>query len=129
MPLEVINPGFGRTGTHSLKLALERLGFGPAHHMFEVRDNPEQLVAWEAVARGEAVNWEEVFRGYRSQTDFPGARVWRELVARYPAAKVVLTVRDPDDWFESVSGTIAKLVAMRGTHPDPGVNRLLEMAH
>jgi hypothetical protein len=70
MPLEILGPGFGRTGTHALKLAVEQLGFGPAHHMFEVRDNPEQLPNWEAAARGERVDWED---------DFPGAKYWREL--------------------------------------------------
>ena len=56
MALAIVGPGFGRTGTHSLKIALEQLGFGPCHHMFEVRDHPEQLPAWEAVARGESVD-------------------------------------------------------------------------
>src|SRR5689334_12365820 len=105
MALEIIGPGFGRTGTHSLKLALEQLGFGPAHHMYEVRDHPEQLAAWEAVARGESVDWGEVFRGYCSQVDWPGARVWRELARQWPRAKVILTVRDPDAWFDSVQAT------------------------
>ena len=66
MALEVIGAGFGRTGTNSLRLALQHLGFGPCHHMFEVRDNPEQLPAWEAAARGEAVDWDAMFQGYRS---------------------------------------------------------------
>ena len=129
MPLEIIGPGFGRTGTHALKLALERLGFGPTHHMFEVRDNPEQLPNWEAAARGEKVDWKDVFRGYRSQVDFPGARYWRELVQYYPRAKVILTVRDPDAWFDSVQATIAPFVAARGTHPSPHVNAIAEMGH
>ena len=88
MSLEVVGPGFGRTGTNSLKLALEHLGFGPCHHMFEVRDNPERLADWEAAALGEAVDWDEVFRGYRSQVDWPGARYWRELTQHFPGAKV-----------------------------------------
>ena len=84
MPLEIIGAGFGRTGTNSLKLALEHLGFGPCHHMFEVRDNPELLPDWEAAARGEAVDWDKVFEGYRSQVDWPGARYWRELARISP---------------------------------------------
>jgi hypothetical protein len=92
MPLEIIGPGFGRTGTNSLKLALEHLGFGPCHHMFEVRDNPELLPDWQAAARGEPVDWDKVFRGYRSQVDWPGARYWRELVRHFPHAKVTLSV-------------------------------------
>ena len=129
MPLEIIGPGFGRTGTHALKLALERLGFGPAHHMFEVRDKPEQLPNWEAAARGERVDWDDVFRGYRSQVDFPGARYWRELVQRYPKAKVILTVRDPDAWFDSVEATINPFLAARGKHSSSHVNAIAEMGY
>ena len=127
MALEIIGPGFGRTGTHSLKLALEQLGFGPAHHMYEVRDHPEQLAAWEAVARGESVDWDEVFRGYRSQVDWPGARVWRELARHWPGAKVILTVRDPDAWFDSVQATIAGFLALRGQLPDAHANAIATM--
>jgi hypothetical protein len=129
MPLEIIGPGFGRTGTHALKLGLERLGFGPAHHMFEVRDNPEQLPIWEAAARGERVDWDDVFRGYRSQVDFPGARYWRELVQRYSKAKVILTVRDPDAWFDSVEATINPFLAARGKHLSSHVNAIAEMGY
>jgi hypothetical protein len=127
MALEIIGPGFGRTGTHSLKLALERLGFGATHHMYEVRDHPEQLPAWEAVARGESVDWDAVFQGYRSQVDWPGARVWRELAHHWPAARVILTVRDPDAWFDSVQATIAAFLAARGRHPDPHANAIAMM--
>lgn len=127
MALEIIGPGFGRTGTNSLKLALEQLGFGPAHHMYEVRDHPEQLAAWEAVARGESVDWDEVFRGYRSQTDWPGARVWRELARHWPKARVILTVRDPDAWFDSVQATIASFLAARGQLPDGHAKAIAEM--
>jgi Sulfotransferase domain len=128
MPLEIIGPGFGRTGTNSLKLALEHLGFGPCHHMFEVRDNPELLPDWEAAARGEQADWDKVFGGYRSQVDWPGARYWRELARHFPDAKVILTVRDPDAWFDSVQATIAPFVAARGTHPSPHANAIAEMA-
>jgi sulfotransferase family protein len=127
--LEIIGPGFGRTGTNSLRLALEHLGFGPCHHMFEVRDKPELLADWEAAARGETVDWDKVFRGYRSQVDWPGARYWRELAQHFPKAKVILSVRDPDAWFDSVQATIAPFLAARGTHPSPHVNAIAEMGH
>jgi hypothetical protein len=129
MALDIIGPGFGRTGTNSLKLALETLGFGPCHHMFEVRDNPEQLPAWQAAARGERVDWDRMFQGYRSQADWPGARYWRELARHYPEAKVILTVRDPDAWFDSVQATIVPFLAARGQHPSPHVNAIAEMGH
>ena len=127
MPLEII--GFGRTGTNSLKLALEHLGFGPCHHMFEVRDNPELLPDWEAAARGETVDWDRVFCRYRSQVDWPGARYWRELAQHFPEARVILSVRDPDAWFDSVQATIAPFIAARGTHPSPHANAIAEMAY
>lgn len=128
VPLEIIGAGFGRTGTNSLKVALEHLGFGPCHHMFEVRDNPELLADWEALARGEAADWDRIFSAYRSQVDWPGARYWRELAEHFPEAKVILTVREPDAWFDSVQATIAPFVAARGTHPSPHVNAICEMA-
>ena len=129
MALDIIGPGFGRTGTSSLKTALEHLGFGPAHHMFEVRDNPAQVAHWQALARGERPDWDDVFRGYRSQVDWPGARYWRELAAHYPDAKVIMTVRDPDDWYDSVKATILELMAARGHVDDPHMANLVEMAH
>ncbi len=128
MTLEIIGPGFGRTGTNSLKVALEHLGFGPAHHMFEVRDNPEQLSAWEALAAGGSGDWDAIFRGYCSQVDWPGARYWRELAAYYPDARVVLTVRDADAWFDSVEATIARFLAGRGTY-DAHLNGVADMAY
>ncbi len=129
MALEIIGAGFGRTATSSLKAALEHLGFGPCHHMYEVRDHPELLPAWRAAARGEPVDWDEVFRGYRSQTDWPGARYWRELARHFPEAKVILSVRDPDAWFDSVQATITPFFAARGTHASAHLNALAEMGY
>ncbi|KKB10448.1 hypothetical protein VE25_17905 [Devosia geojensis] len=129
MTLEIIGPGFGRTGTNSLKVALEHLGFGPVHHMFEVRDNPHLLPPWEDYARGRAIDWEKAFPDYRAQVDWPGAACWRELVRDFPNAWVILTVRDPDDWFDSVQATIVRHISSRGTHSDPYLNALTEMAN
>lgn len=106
MTLEVIGSGFGRTGTKSLKLALEALGFGPCHHMAEVRNNRTQIDLWLQAARGETVDWDRVFAGYRACVDWPAARFWRELCSRYPAARVIHTVRDVDQWVESMHQTI-----------------------
>ncbi len=111
MALEVIGPGFGRTGTMSTKNALDHLGFGPCHHMEEIAHHPEQVPHWQAIAAGKPVDWNVVFSGYRSQVDWPGALVWRELAAAYPQAKVVLTVRPEEIWWNSFSQTIAKFTA------------------
>jgi hypothetical protein len=109
MVLEVISPGFGRTGTSSLKLALEILGFGPCHHMDEVLASPSQVAMWKQIAAGKPIDLEEVFAGYRSQVDFPGAHIWRQTAARYPKAKVVHSVRPAEQWWTSYSQTIAKV--------------------
>jgi len=106
MPLSVIGAGFGRTGTMSLKLALEQLGFGPCYHMSEVFKNPAAPGYWEAAADGKPVDWEEVFAGYRSTVDWPSATFYKELADAYPDAKVILTVRDPEAWFTSTQATI-----------------------
>lgn len=119
MALEVIGPGFGRTGTASLKRALEKLGFGPCHHMEEVFANPPQVEHWVRIAAKQPVDWDEVFAGYRSQVDWPGAHVWRELAAHFPKAKVVLSVRPEESWWKSFSATIAKLVDERANFPLP----------
>ena len=106
MALEVIGVGMPRTGTLSLKTALEQLGFGPCHHMVELFAHPEQWPAWDRVGEGEDVDWEEIFGPYRSVTDAPGVYFWRDLVERYPAAKVVLTERDAERWYDSMQSTI-----------------------
>ena len=109
MSLAVIGPGFGRTGTMSLKHALERLGFGPCHHMEEVFAHPEQIPHWQAVAASRPVVWDDVFAGYRSQVDWPGAHPWRELAIAYPQSKVILSVRPEAAWWTSFSATIGAL--------------------
>ena len=106
MPLSVIGAGFGRTGTMSLKLALDRLGFGPCYHMTEVFKNPKASGYWEAAADGKAVDWEEVFAGYGSTVDWPSATFYKQLADAYPDAKVILTDRDPEAWFASTQATI-----------------------
>jgi hypothetical protein len=106
MALEVIGAGFGRTGTMSLRVALEELGFGPCYHMSEVFENPGHVEEWEAAAQGKPIDWEELFSGYRATVDWPGAAFYEELIERYPDAKVILTVRDPDRWYESARTTI-----------------------
>lgn len=113
MGLKVIGSGFGRTGTMSTKMALEQLGFGPCHHMVEVMGNPNQPPHWAALAAGEDLDWSEVFDGYASQVDFPGASVWHELSIAFPDAKVIHTERREDAWWASYSATIGKFFKHR----------------
>jgi Sulfotransferase domain len=106
MPLEVIGAGFGRTGTLTLKTALERLGFGPCHHMIEVIGHPEQIPFWNRAAEGAAVEWDEVYCGYRATVDWPGCHFYDDLARYYPRAKVILSIRDTDRWYDSMRETI-----------------------
>ncbi len=108
MVLSVIGAGFGRTGTESMKLALEALGKGPCHHMKEVLVDSEQIALWRSAAQGDLPEWEEAFAGYNSAVDWPTAYFWRELSEYYPDAKVLLTVRSADSWYESMTNTIFK---------------------
>jgi hypothetical protein len=104
--VRVVGVGFGRTGTASLKLAIERLGFGPCYHMFNVVDDPRRAGDWLAIANGAQPDWDGVFAGFNSTVDWPAAAFWRELVDAYPDALVVLTVRDPQRWYDSAEQTI-----------------------
>lgn len=106
MALDVIGAGFGRTGTMSLRDALNCLGLGPCYHMSEVIRNPHFARYWAQLARGEVVDWDAVFAGYRSTVDWPACTYWRELMHKWPHAKVILTLRDSRRWHESVLNTI-----------------------
>jgi hypothetical protein len=108
-PLAVIGAGFGRTGTMSLKIALETLGLKPCYHMTEMVKNPTHPALWAAAGRGEPVDWAALFDRYRATVDWPGSLYYRELMVAYPAAKVILTVRDADTWYDSVANTLYSL--------------------
>jgi hypothetical protein len=106
MPLSIIGAGLGRTGTTSLKLALEMLGFAPCHHMLDLIFRPESVAPWVRAAAGEAVDWDEVLAGYRATTDWPACHFYKELMARYPRVRLILTVRDARRWYDSTQATI-----------------------
>ena len=118
MTLKIIGAGFGRTGTYSLKTALEKLGFGPCHHMSEVVSNPVQIDLWSQAAAGQS-NYDAAFNGFQSAVDFPGSAFWREVLAVSPDAKVILSLRDAEDWYESFSQTILPLIMDRESWPEP----------
>lgn len=119
--MQVISVGFLRTGTTSTKLALERLGFGPAYHLRVVEAEPWRAADWVAAAKDrKSVDWDRVFAKFESTVGDPAAPFWREIVDAFPAAKVILTVRDPQEWYESVSRTIMPVLA-----PPPLAVRLL----
>jgi hypothetical protein len=106
MALKVIGAGLGRTGTMSLKLALEQLGYDKCYHMYELINDPSRLKYWKQLKNTNQTDYELLFKGYQSAVDYPACAFYQELLDQYPNAKVVLTVRDPEQWYESVKKTI-----------------------
>ena len=106
MSIKVIGAGFGRTGTLSLKVALEELGLRKCYHMMDALAHLKHSAVWDDAAQGKAVDWDLLFTGYAATVDWPGCSFYDELLRRYPDAKVILTVRDPDRWYESARQTI-----------------------
>ena len=106
MALKIIGAGLGRTGIASLKVALEHLGFGPCYHMGEVLPHVEERVPlWIAAGQGKP-DWNTIFADYQSAVDYPACSFWREQMAHYPDAQVILTTRSAESWFDSVHKTI-----------------------
>jgi hypothetical protein len=122
--LQVIGSGVGRTGTNSLKLALEWLSFGPCHHMTDVLTDPRRAHMWIAAFEGHA-DWEAIFEGYNSVVDAPGCRFWRELAKQYPQAKVLHSVRDADEWFDSTQTSVFAPDS-HSLNPQPPYDRFFE---
>lgn len=115
--MKIIGAGVGRTGTYSLRMAINRLGFGPCHHMEDVLHNmPVQVPLWSA-AVNDHPDWGAIYGGYRSAVDWPTACFYRELAREYPSAKFVLTTRTPASWADSFAETIYKLLAGRDQAP------------
>lgn len=106
MTLKIIGTGFGRTGTTSLKIALEMLGFTRCYHMHEVFAHPDHVPHWAAAARGECVDWAQLFDGYQATVDWPAAAVWRDIAAAFPDARFLHTQRDDAAWLKSFARTI-----------------------
>lgn len=105
MTLKIIGAGHGRTGTMSLKRGLEQLGF-PTYHMHELFVDPSRLLYWEQAAETGASDWRAALAGFTASLDYPACLYWRQLAKEFPEAKVILTVRDPERWYESVKATI-----------------------
>jgi hypothetical protein len=106
MEIAVVGAGVGRTGTHSLKIALEQLIGAPCHHMLEILGDPSQIPAWTDAIEGRPVDWSAMLANYGSIVDWPGGAFWPELSAAFPNALVLLSVRDPEAWYRSASNTI-----------------------
>ena len=128
MTIEVIGAGFGRTGTMSLKLALEKLGFDKCYHMYEVAQHPEHVEVWQQATRGEPVDWSELYVGYRASVDWPACNFWEIQLRQYPDARVVLSERDPERWYESIMNTIYPGSLKAKESEDAAVQAFADMA-
>lgn len=106
MTLQVVGAGVGRTGTASLKLALEKLLGAPCYHMLEVFQHPGHADVWRRASLDEPVDWDTLFEGFVAVVDWPAGSFWPELSRHYPDALVLLSLRDPEEWWESANNTI-----------------------
>ena len=127
MTIRVIGAGFGRNGTMSLKVALERLGFEKCYHMFELNQEKDHDLAWLALSRGEAVDFDELLEGYQATVDWPSCNFWRQQMAWYPDAKVILSERDPESWYASIMNTIYPASLEVRQSDDPMMQRRARM--
>jgi Sulfotransferase domain len=124
MTIQLVGAGLGRTGTLSLKLALERLLGGTCHHMMEVSGHPDEVPSWHAAMLGEPVDFRALLADYNAIVDYPGAAVWRELAAAFPDAPVLLSTRSSaDEWWQSGSNTI---LAVRPDQEDSDGRRMID---
>ncbi|MHB8463289.1 MAG: sulfotransferase family protein [Acidimicrobiales bacterium] len=126
MTLRIVGAGVGRTGTHSLKLALEQLLGGPCYHMLELFPRIEHVGLWHQAIRGEGADWDTLLAGFVAAVDWPAAAVWSDLAAANPDAIVLLSVRDsPEAWWASFSQTILPVIER---WPTPGFEGWQAMA-
>ena len=127
MSLKVVGAGFGRTGTMSLKTALEQLGFTKCYHMMEVGQNEGHVELWRAIERGEHVDLKALFTGYQASVDWPSCNYWRQQLEVFPGAKVILSRRDPERWYQSVMKTIYPSSAAGRQSDDPNMKPWMDM--
>lgn len=106
MSIEIIGAGFPRTGTTTLKKALEILGYDKTYHFKDLVANPDDLKYWKELEETGSTDFENLFKGYRATSDFPAYPYYKILLKKYPDAKIILTKRDPDAWYKSTYDTI-----------------------
>jgi hypothetical protein len=124
MALRVVGAGLGRTGTASLKQALARLLGAPCYHMVDVFERPADVPIWRAAARGEPTDWTRLFEGYAAAVDWPASAFWEQIADAFPDAIILLSTRDPAEWWESASQTI--FAPRDGGPPVPGFREMVD---
>lgn len=118
MSLRVVGAGLGRTGTLSLKTALERLVGRPCYHGSEVFTQPEHVDLWNSAARDEPVDWQALFDGFQATVDWPAAAFWEEISAAFPESIILLSTRDSvDSWYKSAHETIFQYAPIADSSP------------
>src|SRR4051794_5706615 len=119
MGLQVVGAGLGRTGTHSLKIAIEQLIGGPCYHMMEVFGRPDDVPIWQDAVDGKPVDWSSFPEGFAAAVDWPAAAFWKELSEANPDAVILLSTRSSADaWYKSASNTIFQVMDLP-TPEDP----------
>ena len=116
--LKLINAGLGRTGTTSLMAALDQLGFGRCYHMLDLVSTEESLEQWERiVCDGQQPDWEAIYDGYTSAVDGPNAIYYEQIMKAFPEAKVILTLRDAERWYQSTHDTVYQFAVKYQENP------------
>src|SRR4051812_36710370 len=110
MTIKMVGAGVGRTATHTQKVVLEQLIGGKCHHMIEVFDHPDEVPVWHQAALGNMPDWSTFLSGYTAIVDWPGGAFYEEVADAYPDAPVLLSVRDPDEWYRSATNTIFQAI-------------------
>ena len=114
MTLRVVGAGVARTGTNSLKVALEHLLGGRCYHMYEVFGQDAHVPQWHAAIRGEAVDWDGLFAGWVAAVDWPASALWREIADANPDAVILLSQREsPEAWWRSAERTVFDVARSR----------------
>lgn len=104
--IQVIGAGMWRTGTVSLKSALQELTGQPYHHMSELLTHPHQVNEWSQVVRGARPVWPQLLRDYGGTLDWPSMAYWQDIYQAFPDALVLLSMRSPEAWWQSISQTV-----------------------
>ncbi len=106
MSIKFIGAGLPRTGTNTLKRALETLGYAKTYHMKELLNNPEKLSYWLSMESSGTMDYDTIYDGFVASVDFPCYPWYKEHMEKYPEAKVILTTRPFDKWYKSLESTI-----------------------
>ena len=129
--MKVICAGWGRTGTRSLKFALEKILGQPSYHMQNILLNKKDAKIWhDSIFHNQKkFDWEKIYKGYGACLDFPSCNYYKELMEAYPDAKVILTTRDDNSWIKSwnvLNNQILKSFTFRFLAKIPGTSFKLQ---